>query len=50
MLFSSLGLNKYFYAFISDQVGWSAQNCSIPFHETLCTEGRASLCSQSPYV
>jgi len=38
--------NKYlFYAFIFDWVGWLAQNCSLPFHDTLGTDGHASLLS-----
>lgn len=31
-----------FYAFISDQVEWLAQNCSISFHDILDTGGHAS--------
>ena len=35
--------NKYlFYAFISDQVEWLTQNCSVSFHDIRDTGGRAS--------
>lgn len=38
--------NTYlFYTFIFDRVGWLAQNYSIPFHDTLGTDGHALLLS-----